>query len=400
MARCQAAGDRGSGGGESRRPNRLIDEKSPYLLQHAHNPVDWYPWGDEAFERARAEDKPIFLSIGYSTCHWCHVMERESFEDAAIATAAERAVRQHQGRSRGASRRRSRVHGGGAGDDRVGGWPLSVWLTHELEPFYAGTYFAPDNRYGRPGFSQVLLHLSEAWRHERPKVIAAARQVSGTIAQMTGESADRGAAGRLSGSSARSGVDESAATFEAGARARGSRQLARSYEPRHGGFVGRSEVPASRGARLPAPSSPADRRRDRARHGAPHPARDVGRRHERPPRWRLPPLLGRRLLAGAALREDALRPGAARIVAARGVAARARRVSSPVERRSILDYVRRRPALARGRRFFSAEDADSAPDATRPEHKEEGAFYLWESAEIEALLSTRSSATSPCVHAA
>ena len=99
--------------------NRLARERSPYLLQHAGNPVDWYPWGDEAFARARREDKPIFLSIGYSTCHWCHVMEHESFEDEAIAAPAQPRLRLDQGRSRGAARRRSRLHGVRAGDDGV-----------------------------------------------------------------------------------------------------------------------------------------------------------------------------------------------------------------------------------------------------------------------------------------
>ena len=99
--------------------NRLARERSPYLLQHAHNPVDWYPWGDEAFAQARAEDKPIFLSIGYSTCHWCHVMEHESFENDADRRGAQRALRRDQGRSRGAARRRSRLHDVRAGDDRL-----------------------------------------------------------------------------------------------------------------------------------------------------------------------------------------------------------------------------------------------------------------------------------------
>ena len=98
--------------------NRLANETSPYLLQHAHNPVDWYPWGEEAFARARAEDKPMLLSVGYSACHWCHVMERESFENPEIAGADEPPLRQHQGRSRGAAGRRQHLHAGGAGDDR------------------------------------------------------------------------------------------------------------------------------------------------------------------------------------------------------------------------------------------------------------------------------------------
>src|SRR2546425_877026 len=138
------------------RENRLARETSPYLRQHAHNPVDWYPWGDEALQRARTEDRPIFLSIGYSSCHWCHVMERESFEDEAIAALMnERFVNIKVDREERPDL-----------DDiymaatqllsRQGGWPNSVFLTPELKPFFAGTYFPPDSRHGRPGFREAV----------------------------------------------------------------------------------------------------------------------------------------------------------------------------------------------------------------------------------------------------
>jgi len=144
--------------------NALIHEKSPYLLQHAHNPVDWLPWGEAAFARARAEDRPIFLSIGYSTCHWCHVMERESFENEEIAALLNR----HFVPVKVDREERPDV-------DRIymtfvqattgsGGWPLSVWLTPELRPFYGGTYFPPETRWGRPGFRQVLEQIALAWQ--------------------------------------------------------------------------------------------------------------------------------------------------------------------------------------------------------------------------------------------
>ncbi|MDQ5872354.1 MAG: thioredoxin domain-containing protein, partial [Acidobacteriota bacterium] len=132
--------------------NRLSLEKSPYLLQHAHNPVDWYPWGSEAFERARAEDKPIFLSIGYSTCHWCHVMERESFEDEAIAGLLNRDFvpikvdREERPDVDDVYMTAVQTMTGS------GGWPLSLFLTPEGKPFHGGTYYPPDDRYGRPGF--------------------------------------------------------------------------------------------------------------------------------------------------------------------------------------------------------------------------------------------------------
>src|ERR1700758_910334 len=137
--------------------NRLIDERSPYLLQHAHNPVDWYPWGEEAFAKARAEDKPVFLSIGYSACHWCHVMERESFEDPATAAI----LNEHFVSIKVDREERPDV-------DSIymqavqmmtghGGWPMSTFLTPDGRPFYAGTYFPPEPRHGVPSFRQVIL---------------------------------------------------------------------------------------------------------------------------------------------------------------------------------------------------------------------------------------------------
>jgi uncharacterized protein YyaL (SSP411 family) len=158
-------------------PNRLAAEQSPYLLQHKDNPVDWYPWGDAAFEKARQEDKPIFLSIGYSTCHWCHVMEHESFEDTNIAKVLNR----HYVSIKVDREERPDV-------DRVymtfvqvttgsGGWPMSVWLTPSLEPFYGGTYFPPTSRWGRPGFIEVLDEVARVWQAERPKVLQSASSI-------------------------------------------------------------------------------------------------------------------------------------------------------------------------------------------------------------------------------
>src|SRR3954466_15375507 len=150
--------------------NRLARERSPYLLQHAHNPVDWYPWGDDAFARARGEDKPIFLSIGYSTCHWCHVMEHESFEHAAVAAV----LNEHFVAIKVDREERPDV-------DRVymtfvqattgsGGWPMSVWLTPALKPFYGGTYFPPESGWGRPGFVDILAEIARVWGTEHEKV--------------------------------------------------------------------------------------------------------------------------------------------------------------------------------------------------------------------------------------
>src|SRR6185437_7737385 len=144
--------------------NALIDEKSPYLRQHAHNPVEWLPWGDVAFEKARREDKPIFLSIGYSTCHWCHVMAHESFEDPATAEVLNRdfvPIKVDREERPDVDRIYMLFVQASSGS---GGWPMSVWLTPDLKPFWGGTYFPPDARYGRPGFRDVLRGIAEAYR--------------------------------------------------------------------------------------------------------------------------------------------------------------------------------------------------------------------------------------------
>jgi uncharacterized protein YyaL (SSP411 family) len=154
--------------------NRLAQETSPYLLQHAHNPVDWYPWGEEAFERAREEDKPILLSVGYSACHWCHVMERESFEDDATAQL----MNEHFVNVKVDREERPDVDGvymsAVVALTGHGGWPMTVFLTPEGEPFYGGTYFPPEPRHGMPAFRQVLTALADAYRDQRDDVAAQA----------------------------------------------------------------------------------------------------------------------------------------------------------------------------------------------------------------------------------
>jgi uncharacterized protein len=163
-------------------PNRLAREKSPYLLQHAGNPVDWYPWGDEAFARARAEGKPIFLSIGYSTCHWCHVMEHESFENDAVAALLNQwfvPVKVDREERPDVDRiYMTAAQAMGVG----GGWPLNLFLTPELEPFYGGTYFPPAPRFGRPGFDQVLASVHQAWEERRPEIEHSGRAVLEALA--------------------------------------------------------------------------------------------------------------------------------------------------------------------------------------------------------------------------
>jgi uncharacterized protein YyaL (SSP411 family) len=166
--------------------NHLISEKSPYLQQHAHNPVDWYAWGEAAFEKARAEEKPIFLSVGYSTCHWCHVMERESFENEELAAILNRwfvPVKVDREERPDVDRIYMTFVQASTGS---GGWPMSVFLTPELKPFFGGTYFPPDNRYGRPGFGAILERIAEAWRNERGRILQSSGDVVAQLAQYAG----------------------------------------------------------------------------------------------------------------------------------------------------------------------------------------------------------------------
>ncbi len=209
----------------SARPtNRLARETSPYLLQHAHNPVDWYPWGEEALAKARAEDKPIFLSVGYAACHWCHVMERESFEDRDTAAflnerfVAIKVDREERPDVDGIYMDAVQAMTGG------GGWPMSVFLTPAGRPFYAGTYFPNEPRHGMPSFMQVLQGIADAWQTRRDEV----EVQGGRVAEAIGRS------GRLAGS-AEPLTDE----IERNAFA----TLRRSFDARWGGFGGAPKFP-------------------------------------------------------------------------------------------------------------------------------------------------------------
>jgi hypothetical protein len=163
--------------------NRLARETSPYLLQHAHNPVDWYPWGEEAFARAKAEDKPILLSVGYSACHWCHVMERESFENADIATLMNRhfvSVKVDREERPDVDHIYMQAVQAMTGQ---GGWPMTVFLTPDGTPFYGGTYFPPVDRHGLPGFPRLLAALADAWANRRADVLDNGRQLVASLGQ-------------------------------------------------------------------------------------------------------------------------------------------------------------------------------------------------------------------------
>src|ERR671927_1059237 len=162
---------------ENSHTNRLAGESSPYLLQHANNPVDWYPWGDEALQKARAEDKPILLSIGYSACHWCHVMEHESFEDPSIAELMNRwFVSIKVDREERPDLDAIYMQAVQALTQQ-GGWPMTVFLTPEGAPFWGGTYFPPEDRQGMPGFKRVLMAMADVWRSRRAEVTAQSDQL-------------------------------------------------------------------------------------------------------------------------------------------------------------------------------------------------------------------------------
>jgi uncharacterized protein YyaL (SSP411 family) len=345
-------------------PNRLASEKSPYLLQHKDNPVEWYPWGQEAFDRARQENKPIFLSVGYSTCHWCHVMEHESFESPAIAGVLSR----HFISIKVDREERPDV-------DRVymtfvqattgsGGWPMSVWLTPRLEPFYGGTYFPPEARWGRPGFVEILEEIARVWREEQAKV----EQSASTIL------------GRLQGMRATGGK---AAVPDVSVLDRTVGEFAASFDARRGGFGG--------APKFPRPSELLFLLREYARTGATN-ARDMVlvtlramalggmrdhlgggfHRYSVDADWRVPHF-------------EKMLYDQAQLVLAYAEAAQVTGDRSYAEvALDTLDYVRR-DLTAPGGGFFSAEDADSVPPEhaheARP-HKMEGAFYIWRDEEI------------------
>ncbi len=206
--------------------NRLIKESSPYLLQHAHNPVDWYPWGDEAFERARSEDKPVLVSIGYSACHWCHVMEHESFEDEATAAI----MNENFVNIKVDMEERPDV-------DQIymnfvqlttgrGGWPMNVFLTPEKRPFFGGTYFPPTPKYGSPSWPQILTSIAEAYRERREELETSANEIVGELRRMS--------IAEASGS----GITEDLTTHAFSS-------LSRAFDKVNGGFGGAPKFPAA-----------------------------------------------------------------------------------------------------------------------------------------------------------
>jgi uncharacterized protein YyaL (SSP411 family) len=354
--------------------NRLSSEKSPYLLQHAGNPVDWYPWGAEAFAAARGSDKPIFLSVGYSTCHWCHVMEHESFENDEVA----RVLNEHFVSIKLDREERPDV-------DRVymtfvqastggGGWPMSVWLTPDLQPFFGGTYFPPVSRWGRPGFVDLLRQIAELWREDRGRIVRGAAEIGRQVAQ--------------------------ASVLAAGDAVPGERALERAadefrqvFDDRFGGFGG--------APKFPRPSELFFLLREFRRSGdaalrdmvvrtlhamAAGGMRDhVGggfHRYSVDAEWRVPHF-------------EKMLYDQAQLVLAYLEAAQAAGESALVEvAEDTLRYVQRDMTDAGGG-FYSAEDADSIPPGAAGAHETEGAFYVWDVAEIDGILGAAAEVVKP-----
>jgi hypothetical protein len=355
--------------------NRLIHEKSPYLLQHAHNPVDWYAWGAEAFAKAQSEGKPIFLSIGYSTCHWCHVMERESFENARIAELLNRdyvAIKVDREERPDVDRVYMTFVQATTGS---GGWPMSVWLTPERQPFFGGTYFPPENRWGHPGFESILTQIADAWRTDREQIVeSAGNAVFQLQKQVSVESpATRP---RLNGTPEGPG----AALLDSGFYV-----FRRTFDSQMGGFGGAPKFPRpsvfqfllryyARTKNREALDMTLLTLREMAKGGIHDQIGGGFHRYSVDGRWFVPHfekmLYDQAQLAIAYLE-------AFQITGEPQCAAVARR---------ILDYVLRDMTDAEGG-FYSAEDADSAIDPAEPHIKGEGAFYIWSAEEIHQIVS-------------
>ena len=361
-------------------PNRLARERSPYLLQHADNPVDWYPWGEEAFERARKEEKPIFLSIGYSTCHWCHVMAHESFEDPAVAAVLNR----HFVSIKLDREERPDI-------DRVymmfvqattgaGGWPMSVWLTPDLKPFFGGTYFPPASRWGRPAFVDVLEQLAQAWRTDRVDLGRTADDVLARLRDTTGSD---GSAPDRAPVARRDAVETGISAF------------AQAFDARRGGFGGAPKFP--RPAELlflleayaltddwKARTMALETLRAMSLGGMRDHIGGGFHRYSVDAEWRVPHF------------EKMLYDQAQLVLAYLEAAQASGDGYYAAVAEDTLEYVRRDLTSPEGA-FFSAEDADSAEVSDLPEekavgsgetrsHNKEGAFYVWTDGELAHLL--------------
>ena len=345
---------------EHKHTNRLINESSPYLLQHAHNPVEWYPWGEEALEKSRSENKPILLSIGYSACHWCHVMERESFENERIAELMNanfvniKVDREERPDLDQVYMNAVQMM------TRHGGWPLTVFLTPDLVPFYGGTYFPPEDRYQMPGFPRILIAVSEAFRTRPQEIQQSAWEILSELRRM-------------------SVASQSSEIINAQLLDNAYRSLARAYDSRHGGFGGAPKFPSS--MNLDFLLRTYKRTGDRnALEMVTHTCRKMAaggmydqlgggfHRYSTDARW-LVPHFEKMLYDNALLARLYLR-----VYQATGEEF-FRRVAEET-----LDYVVREMRDESGA-FYSTQDADS--------EGVEGKFFLWDKEEIEMLLDER-----------
>jgi uncharacterized protein YyaL (SSP411 family) len=372
--------------------NRLAHEKSPYLLQHAHNPVDWYPWGEEAFAKARQENKPIFLSVGYSTCHWCHVMERESFENEEVAAIMNREfvnIKVDREERPDVDRVYMTFVQATTGG---GGWPMSVWLTPDLKPFVGGTYFPPEDRYGQPGFRKVLEKVATAWKENHNNIAEQGTKIVDALRESQSASAGEGK------------IDAAIldAAFE---------QLDRSYDPKEGGFGNAPKFPRPVTLNFLTQLYARDPKSDSGKQalemalftlrkmaaGGMHDHIGGGfHRYSVDRCWHVPHfekmLYDQAQLAVAyldalqILRDPHLNPLPGR---GEAYAKAPLRVEFQSVARDILDYVARDMTSKEGG-FFSAEDADSAVVAAGADRghsgNKEGAFYIWTKKEIDEAL--------------
>ncbi len=332
--------------------NRLIHEKSPYLLQHAHNPVDWYPWGEEAFETARKEDKPIFLSIGYATCHWCHVMEHESFENVEIAALMNEAFvcikvdREERPDIDNIYMTVCQMMTG------QGGWPLTIFMTPDREPFHAATYIPPEGRFGRIGMAELIPRVVHAWKNQRNEV----QESSGKIAQvLAGQQGGRGAA------------------LEAGLLEAGYSELLEQYDKKAGGFGLQPKFPTPHRLvfllrqREQAGIDAVEHTLEEMRKGGIFDQVGFGfHRYATDREWLLPHfekmLYDQALLATAYTEAYEL-------------------TGKPLYKQvteEILEYVMRDMTVPAGGGFYSAEDADS--------EGVEGLFYIWSAEEMQSIV--------------
>ncbi len=340
----------------ARHANRLQYEKSPYLLQHASNPVDWYPWGDAAFETARRESRPIFLSIGYSTCHWCHVMERESFEDPAVARLLNEAfvcIKVDREERPDIDKLYMTVCQMLTGS---GGWPLTIIMTPDKKPFFAATYIPKESRFGRTGMTSLLPAVAEAWRHKNRELLASADQIVSAVHTSAGEAAP----GELTEAVL-------AAAYE---------QLSQRYDRRYGGFGGAPKFPTphnllfllrywKRSGNAFALDMVMQTLSAMHRGGMYDHIGFGFHRYSTDERWLVPHF--EKMLYDQAL----LTMAYTEAFQATG------RKEFEETAREIITYVLRELTAPEGG-FYSAEDADS--------EGEEGRYYLWTAAEIEQLL--------------